>query len=138
MGVEFYQRILGFQDSVVLVCNTTDVAFGPVFSLPDGVEPLFTDVREYVEAFLHSLPMDARRYSEKELICRKQQFEADCRTKAAALSDQPPKPKQAVRCSICGEPLDVPVLCSECNQWQTPVIAASATDTTAGSGPRST
>jgi len=47
----------------VLYCSTSDIAFGPLFFDEDG-----HDARDRVELFLEWLPLDARKYSDSELL----------------------------------------------------------------------
>lgn len=57
-----------------LACNTTDVAFGPLFFMPDGAKDKYIDVAEYLLAFLKWLPEDARDYEHDKLNAKRFEF----------------------------------------------------------------
>jgi len=103
---------------IVLVCNTTDVAFGPVFELPDELRYRFINGNvEYVETFLRWLPQDVRSYSNDDLPQLKARFDAECiaESKAALGLDKPtPPPSVWQHCQQCGAMFDAIVICPAC------------------------
>jgi len=116
MGVEPYENIYDERGTkIVLVCNTTDTAFGPVFTLPDGAEQIYTNVSEYVEAFLAQLPQDARAYNHEELVAHQRLFEHECKAEARIAKDRLAK---SVVCASCGGPVETPLLCLYCEDAQ--------------------
>ncbi len=65
MGVRILTDRSGTRNVSVLYCSTSDVAFGPLFSEDD-----WRDSEDRAAAFLIFLDMDARRYSDAELMAK--------------------------------------------------------------------
>lgn len=78
MGVEW----ISDGTTAVMVCNTTDWAFGPILRIPDEHEQLFDDISDYVIQLLKWLPDDPRRYSESGLIDKLTEFNEWLKTQA--------------------------------------------------------
>lgn len=73
MGVELLKDESGTR--IVMVCTTTDTAFGPVLTIPEQGAGFFDCVDDYAKEFLEWLGEDPREHDDDWLMLKKLRYD---------------------------------------------------------------